>query len=153
MIHQRENFPKHKNSLPSRKNSKPNGSIVNSKWLFTRNETNYNPGVRQDASVHKNNPFLFANKKKSCSHVKGCNAVKSVSVQAGIRQNITATSIRDRASIIYASLDVPESERQTFYQHMGHSQEINKNVYQAPLAVQEVTKVDWENWIAWQVGN
>jgi len=65
MIHQRENFPKHKNSLPSRKNSKPNGSIVNSKWLFTRNETNYNPGVRQDASVHKNNPFLFANKKKS----------------------------------------------------------------------------------------
>lgn len=100
-----------------------------------------NPGVRQDASVDKHNPFLFANTKKSCSHVKGWNAVKSVSVQAGIRQNITATSIRHRASTIYASLDVPESERQTFYQHMGHSQEINKNVYQAPLAVQEVTKV------------
>jgi hypothetical protein len=30
---------------------------------------------------------------------------------------------------------------------MGHSQEINKNVYQAPLDVQEVTKVDLENWI------
>jgi hypothetical protein len=28
-----------------------------------------------------------------------------------------------------------------------YEQEINKNVYQAPLDVQEVTKVDLENWI------
>jgi len=38
-------------------------------------------------------------------------------------------------------MDVPEQDRQLFYQHMGHSKEINATIYQAPLAHQEVSRV------------
>ncbi|XP_022111566.1 LOW QUALITY PROTEIN: uncharacterized protein LOC110990770 [Acanthaster planci] len=53
--------------------------------------------------------------------------------EEGDRQNI--------ASTLYALQDVPEKDRNTFYKHMGHSQEINTNVYQCPLAVREITSV------------
>ena len=38
-------------------------------------------------------------------------------------------------------MDVPEDKREAFYRHMGHSEKINKDVYQAPLALNEVTQV------------
>ncbi|KAJ8018530.1 hypothetical protein HOLleu_43432 [Holothuria leucospilota] len=38
-------------------------------------------------------------------------------------------------------MDVPESERQYIYKHMGHSEETNQHIYQAPLAVKELTVV------------
>lgn len=99
------------------------------------------PIVRLDAGIVKSNPFLFATLKSSINHVKGWLAVKTVSDLAGVSNNITATAMRHRASTIYASLEVPENERLAFYAHMGHSEEINKNVYQAPMAVMEVTKI------------
>ena len=54
---------------------------------------------------------------------------------------ITATKMRHHASTLYALLDIPEQERQSFYRHMGHSREINQHVYQCHLGVQELTKV------------
>lgn len=39
-------------------------------------------------------------------------------------------------------MDVPEDERTFFfYKHMGHSADINHDIYQAPLAVYEVLKI------------
>lgn len=39
----------------------------------------------------------------------------------------------------YASLEVPQQERDFFIQkHMGHSKFINENVYQCPPAVREI---------------
>ena len=48
---------------------------------------------------------------------------------------------RHRISILYAGLELPQAERDLFYTHMGHSESINKHVYQTPLAIQEITKV------------
>ena len=54
---------------------------------------------------------------------------------------ITATKMRHRISTIYGSLELPESERFYFYEHMGHSKEMNLNVYQVPHAEAEIRKV------------
>lgn len=54
---------------------------------------------------------------------------------------LTATKNRHRISTIYASLDIPRNDGRFFYDHMGHSEQINKDIYQAPLALMEVIKV------------
>ena len=38
-------------------------------------------------------------------------------------------------------MNVPDEERSFFYAHMGHSEVINKNMYQSPLALMETIKV------------
>ncbi|CAG2213125.1 unnamed protein product [Mytilus edulis] len=64
---------------------------------------------------------------------------------SGIREDetrkINATLIRHFTSTEMAAKDIPENERQYFYTHMGHSEEMNKQTYQAPLAVMEIVKV------------
>lgn len=54
---------------------------------------------------------------------------------------INATTNRHRVSTLYAALDLPQQERQLFYAHMGHSESMNKDIYQAPLALMGVTKI------------
>ena len=55
--------------------------------------------------------------------------------------HLIADKFRHRVSTLYAQLELPTEQRDIFYRHMGHSETINKNVYQCPLAVQEVTQV------------
>ena len=66
--------------------------------------------------------------------------------EAGIENPslLTATKMRHRASTLHAALEVPEQECDFFYNHMGHSGEINREVYQTPLAVMAITKVGSE---------
>ena len=35
---------------------------------------------------------------------------------------------------MYQALDIPEAQQSAFYRHMGHSRNINENIYQAPIA-------------------
>lgn len=42
---------------------------------------------------------------------------------------------------IYAGLEVNEPERETFYNHMGHSESVNKNISQSPQTRQTITRV------------
>ena len=42
---------------------------------------------------------------------------------------------------MYAAYELPEAKRALYFKHMGHSGQINENIYQAPLAIQEVTHV------------
>ena len=54
---------------------------------------------------------------------------------------LIADKFKHRASTLFALTEVPEEKRHAFYKHMGHSQQINRDVYQCPLAVKEVTQV------------
>ena len=54
---------------------------------------------------------------------------------------LIAVKYRHRASTLFALTEVPEEKRHAFYKHMGHSQQINRDVYHCLLAVKEVTKV------------
>ena len=95
--------------------------------------------------VSDQNSFLFANLSDSKDHVIGWNCLKSVtsSLSSSLKSPhlLIADKFRHRMSTLYALLDVNESEREAFYSHMGHSAEMNKNVYQCPAALREVTKV------------
>lgn len=57
------------------------------------------------------------------------------------RHLLTATKNRHRVSTEFAMMDVPPSEREFVYRHLGHSENTNIHVYQAPLAVRELTAV------------
>ena len=49
-----------------------------------------------------------------------------------------STANRHRISTMFMALDVPQSERELFYRHMGHSERMNMETYQTPPAIQEV---------------
>ena len=100
---------------------------------------------RQNANIHKDNPFLFPNIGGSLDHALGWNSLKAVTLAMGDQLEqphlLIADKFRHRASTLFALLEVPDHEREPFYRHMGHSAAINRDVYQCPLAVTEITKV------------
>lgn len=78
-------------------------------------------------------------------HATGWNCVSTVAKSMGNQLKKThlliADKFRHRASTLYALMDLPEHEREKWYRHMGHSASINRDVYQCPLAVGEITHV------------
>lgn len=99
--------------------------------------------TRSMAGIAKENPYLFASTQNSDYHVSGWHAVHRVCDKLELTRGnlLTATKNRHRVSTMYASMEVPEAERRFFYSHMGHSKEMNQDIYQAPLALMEVIKV------------
>ncbi|XP_070212643.1 uncharacterized protein [Littorina saxatilis] len=100
---------------------------------------------RGNANIHSENVFLFPNTGGSLDHAVGWNSLSTITTAMSDKlespQLLIADKFRHRASTLFALLDVPDQERESFYRHMGHSADINKHVYQCPLAVTEITKV------------
>jgi len=98
--------------------------------------------VREMSDIRSKNVYMFPST-QSDSHVSGWHAVNRVCSDAQIenREQMTATKMRHRISTLYAALDVSENDRSLFYKHMGHSANINANVYQTPLAEAEILQV------------
>ena len=108
--------------------------------------------LRTQVGINPVNKFLFPATRGSTRPVMGNQCIAAVCQAAGIQaaervtaakesNKITATKMRHRASTIYAGLDVPEKDRKAFYVHMGHSAEINANIYQMPSSIQEMVIV------------
>ncbi|GFR80622.1 histone-lysine N-methyltransferase SETD8-A [Elysia marginata] len=101
--------------------------------------------IRKSACISPENVFVFANTSGSKDHVIGWQAMKYVTMMMGQELDrpdlLIADKFRHRMSTLFALLDVPQSQRETFYKHMGHSQAINEAVYQSPLALNEVVHV------------
>lgn len=99
--------------------------------------------IRDRCGVLHTNQFVFASTKHSSLNFSGWHALQDVckNLQLLHPELINATTNRHRTSTIYAGLEIPESERELFYTHMGHSADINKNVYQSPLALMGLTKL------------
>ncbi|KAJ8018484.1 hypothetical protein HOLleu_43501 [Holothuria leucospilota] len=99
--------------------------------------------ARSTAGVSESNGYLFPCVQMSPNHVTGWHALNSICDEAEVlnKARLTATKNRHRVSTIYASMDIPVSERPLFFKHMGHSSDINENIYQAPPAIMEITKV------------
>ena len=89
--------------------------------------------------VSDENVCLFPNISNSKDHVIGWNCITAVSKAMGsLLKNphlLIADKFRHRISTLYALEDVSEAERQVLYRHMGHSEEMNQNLYQCPLAI------------------
>jgi hypothetical protein len=97
--------------------------------------------VRRRIGIRDSNHFLFPYTQQSDDHSVGTNELNKVCKKAGLEKKVTATKMRHRASTLFASEPHPEDEENLFYSHMGHSREINKNVYQCPTAVGHLSKV------------
>jgi hypothetical protein len=99
--------------------------------------------VRENSGIAKDNKFLFASTQHSDVQFSGWHALKSVCAKVRMEKPelVTWTNNRHRVSTIYAGLDISESDRDLFYKHMGHSAQMNRDVYQAPLALSSVTSV------------
>jgi len=99
--------------------------------------------VRSMSNVSQHNSYMFPSTQSSDSHVSGWHAVNRVCCDAQVEhpEHLTATKMRHRISTLYAALDVSENERQLFYKHMGHSGNINQNIYQTPPAEAEILTV------------
>ena len=54
---------------------------------------------------------------------------------------LIADKFRHQVSTIFARFELPKDQQDCFIRHMGHSEAINKNVYQCPMATQEITRV------------
>ena len=113
--------------------------IVNDCWKAMEILTD--PEIRKQAHVYLENKFVFPLTRFSTGHVFGWQAVEKCCHLAGLDNSITATSMRHYVATVYAGLEVSDEERKRFYDHMGHTEAINKDVYQSPLAIKEVTQV------------
>lgn len=102
--------------------------------------------TRKVSGVSAKNPFLFASTQHSDINFSGWHALKEVCKKVTLKRAdlVNATNNRHRVSTVYAAMDVPENERRFFYSHMGHSESMNKDTYQAPLAIMGITKVGKE---------
>ena len=98
---------------------------------------------RTIADVNESNIFVFATTQMSQLNASGWDALKDVCGEIKLQNAslINATNNQPHVSTLYASLNLRKHERQLFYTHMSHSEDINKYMYQAPLAIMSITKV------------
>ena len=101
------------------------------------------PSKRRLAGISETNKYLFASTHGSDNHCSGWHVITNMCDKVHIENKnlLTATKNRHRVSTIFATLDLPEKDKQLFYDHMGHSASVNEAIYQAPLALMELTKV------------
>ena len=101
--------------------------------------------IRAECGIAENNPFLFPNTESSLDHVIGSTSIKSVVDKLVDKLKsphlMTADKFRHRAATLFGQMDLPQENRDIFYRHMGHSEQINKDVYQCPLAIREIREV------------
>ena len=99
--------------------------------------------MRKIAGIHPQNRFVFGSTQNSENHVSGWHILKDVCNNIDVHNPsaINATRNRHRVSTLYSALEIPKNDREYFYKHMGHSAEVNENIYQAPPALMELTKV------------
>ena len=102
-----------------------------------------NESFSKVGGVLSNNKFIFASSKGSENHVSGWHVVNQICSKLILKspKDIIATKNRHRISILFASLDVEDKGKELFYSHMGHSEKMNQDFYQAPLALLELTRV------------
>ena len=97
--------------------------------------------VREVVGVGSENNFVFAYTKQSNDVVTGYNEIRNICEEIGI-PTITATGIRHRASTLFWQMEgLKEDTISTFMAHMGHSEDIDKNIYAVPPAVKAISCV------------
>ena len=99
---------------------------------------------RSNCSIHPDNIYLFPNTQNSLDHASGYHCLRAVVKQVPNLKKphlLIADKFRHQVSTIFASFELPKDQQDSFIRHMGHSEAINKHVYQCPMAIQEITRV------------
>ncbi|XP_065653738.1 uncharacterized protein LOC136080689 [Hydra vulgaris] len=114
-----------------------------------------NKEVRKNAGIPDKNQYIFASTQKSMSHASGWHCINKILIRLDKKGAINATQNWHRIATILAKLELSEKEKTLIYNHFGHSERINQNVYQAAPGslqikttgkrlrdIQEVSKID-----------
>ena len=95
------------------------------------------PLTRSKAGIHPENNFVFPSSGSSLFQACGYSDLQSIAKKAGVK--ITATGMRHLLSTHFSVMDFTAQERDVLYEHFSHAENINKEVYQAPRSIQELT--------------
>ena len=99
---------------------------------------------RSNRSIHPDNIYLLPNTQNSLDHAIGYHCLRAEVKQAPDLKKphlLIANKFRHQVSTIFARFELPKDQQDSFIQHMEHSEAINKNTYQSPMAIQEITRV------------
>eukprot|EP00111_Clytia_hemisphaerica_P013333 TCONS_00039138-protein len=98
------------------------------------------PDVRREVDIPKTNTFVFPSTQQSKNHVEGWHALTNSCKKGGITSKINGTMNRHRVSSLIGAFNLSETDRNLAYDHFGHSEEMNKFVYQIPQAEQQLQR-------------
>nr|XP_047132039.1 uncharacterized protein LOC124811030 isoform X2 [Hydra vulgaris] len=92
--------------------------------------------IRTQAGVSANNIYIFPSTQSSLYHCSGWHSLKNIIKQLNLidESKVTGTNNRHRLSTLVAGLGVSDAQMSLAYDHFGHSETINKTIYQAPAA-------------------
>ncbi|RXG62300.1 hypothetical protein Avbf_10767 [Armadillidium vulgare] len=97
--------------------------------------------IRRQAGIRDDNKYLFPTMGFNSYHVQGVSDISTVMKESGVERFFKAKDIRHYISTKQAMLTLPPEVRSLFYLHMGHDENINKNIYQSPLVLESIMKV------------
>ena len=94
--------------------------------------------ARNHSDVPTENKYLFPSTKGSDNHVSGWHSMLACCRKSNLNDHVNGTMNRHRVSTLVGALGLPESDRELAFQHFGHSGDVNRNIYQAPPAEQQL---------------
>ena len=97
---------------------------------------------RSKYNLSPNKPYVFASSNGSDQHLSGWHCMNNFCKQLNLinASKITATKNRHWMSTIYSMMGFTDSEKKAIYDHMGHTEDMNKTRYQCPLALKKRNK-------------
>ena len=97
-----------------------------------------NPNIRLEAGVNLRNNYIFPSTQNSLGHASGWLEVNDILLRLNKKGAINATRNRHRVASLLAKFHLSQKEKDLIFQHFGHSEHMNKNVYQAPPGSQQL---------------
>lgn len=94
--------------------------------------------IRQNAGVNPNNLYIFANVQNSDKYVNGWHSLNEMLKKIFKVGSFNATQNRHRMASILAKFSLNQQEMDLIYDHFGHSERMNRNVYQAAAGTQQL---------------
>lgn len=86
------------------------------------------PKARVNAGIHPDNDYVFPQTGNSQDHCSGWHDVSFVVQSCKNMPSLNATDIRHFLSTAFAGVNNTDKVRKLFYKHLGHSEEVNKEV-------------------------
>ena len=90
--------------------------------------------VRESSGVDKQNIYMFPSTNHNDNHVSGWHCIMNSCKKAKICDNVNGTKNRHRVSSVIGSIALPENDKELIYEHFGHDDRINRDIYQVPQA-------------------
>lgn len=92
--------------------------------------------------IDKNNPYLFA-LPHSMNCIRGCDAVRKLSIESGVKnpENLTSTKLRKQVATIAQILNLSNGDLEQLSTFLDHSKDVHNQFYRLSESAFQVAKV------------